>query len=152
MSSNTGAILTSTIADAHLETDPEVAPSTAADTKPVVVDIDSDESLDSDLDIDEFPESVVEEPTERPAMMNGQPLPDLRHEQTYLAALARTDYSTKSILRVTLIDFLIWPTIMQFFYVLGLNGFKYLREGSTSSGRKFGVIIKDFLNIGGVLD
>lgn len=160
-----GLLLNTVITDAHLERNPEIDPSTSADSKPVVIEASPSDIPDirreaEDLDPDEFPDIIPSSPLpdarrqqgRRPAMMNGQPLPDLRHEQTYLAALYKTDMSRSSIVRVTLLDFLIWPTIMNFAYVLGLNGFRYLREGSTRSGRKIGEVVKDFLNIGGVLD
>ncbi|CCG84588.1 protein of unknown function [Taphrina deformans PYCC 5710] len=140
-----GVLLNTIVEDTHLEDNPQVAPATVADDRPVIVD------TNSDLD---YPE-VLPEPRadkKRPTTASGQPLPDLRHEQTYLAALARTDGSYVAAFRVTLIDFLIWPTITQFAYVLGLNAFKYLRTGSTRTGRQFGHIIRDFLNVGGVLD
>lgn len=140
-----GVLLNTIVADAHLESDPEIAPGTSADSKPILID----------TDVDNKSKSAARHRSkvpQRPPMMNGKPLPDLRHEQTYLAAISRTDGSFWSIARVTLKDFLIWPTLTQFAYVLGLDGFKYLRTGSARSGRQFGLIIRDFLNIGGVLD
>lgn len=140
-----GTLLNTLVEDTHLERHPEVAPSTSADKHPIIVDSRAEYP-------ETIPETHVDKSTRRPTTMSGQPLPDLRHEQTYLAALGRTNGSYFSMARVTLIDFLIWPTITQFAYVLGLNGFKYLRTGSTRSGRHFAEIIRDFLNIGGVLD
>jgi hypothetical protein len=138
-----GVLLNTIVEDTHIETEPEIAPATSADAKPVIVDTSGD-----------YPEVLPEsdnhgQSRSAPAK---RPLPDLRHEQTYLAAINRTNGTYLSIARVTILDFLLWPTITQFAYVLGLNGFKYLREGSSRSGRKFGEIIRDFLNIGGVLD
>lgn len=139
-----GVLLNTVVEDSHLEHDPQIAPSTSADEQPVLVRKSEGGSLPSEL--------PVEQAIRKPATMNGQTLPDLRHEQTYLAALARTNGSYLAIARVTMIDFLLWPTLTQFAYVLGLSAFKYLRTGSTRSGRKFGELIRDFLNVGGVLD
>lgn len=141
-----GVLLNTVVEDTHLEYNPEVSPDTVADAKPVL--------LDDGTDGEEYPDIIPENArqSERPRTMQGKPLPDLRHEQTYLAAIARTDGSYWSIARVTLIDFLLWPTATQFAYVFVLDGFKFLRTGSTRSGRRFGELIRDFLNIGGVLD
>lgn len=141
-----GVLLNTVVEDTHLEYDPEISPDTAADAKPVL--------LDTGIDGEGYPEVIPdsERHPERPKTMQGKPLPDLRHEQTYLAAIARTDGSFWSITRVTLVDFLLWPTATQFAYVFVLDGFKFLRTGSTRSGRQFGELIRDFLNIGGVLD
>lgn len=140
-----GVLLNTLATDTHMEFSPELDPATSADSKPILVEAPFDDQKSA---------VVVEAPREarRPVMTNGKPLPDLRHEQTYLAALSRTDGTFWAIAYMTLKDFLIWPTITQFAYVLGLDGFKYLRTGSTRSGRKFGLLIRDFLNIGGVLD
>lgn len=117
-------------------------------TRDDVSDASDLESLAEDADAIDAPEKAAG----GPRMLNGAPMPDLRFEQAYLTALRRTDMTPRTICRVTLVDFLLWPMAQGFLWALGLNGFRYLRTASTSNGRQFGLVLRDFLNIGGILD
>lgn len=115
-------------------------------TRDDVSDASDLESLADDADPIDAPQ------TAGPRTVNGAPMPDLRFEQAYLTALRRTDMRPITIARVTLIDFLLWPMAQGFLWALGLNGFRYLRTASNANGKQFGLVLRDFLNIGGVLD
>ena len=78
-----------TLQTAHINQRPSIehdlAPSTAADSKaPVRIDIDPSLEVQSDVDDDEVPLSVLQPIPRRPQM---PPLPDLRFEQSYLASI-----------------------------------------------------------------
>ncbi|ORY86107.1 hypothetical protein BCR37DRAFT_390903 [Protomyces lactucae-debilis] len=147
-----GSLLETLAQDTHIESNPQIQPDTSADKAPIKVYSGDIEGLDDD-DLAQLPDEV--QPGARPpkpVLFNGTPIPDLRFEQTYLTALNRTDWSHWSVFRVTLVDFLLWPMLQGAVWALALNGFRYLRTSSNSQGKAFGLVIKDFLNIGGILD
>lgn len=76
-----------TIQTAHIQKQPnaalDLAPSTAADSKEKV-HFDNDPDVESDVDEDEIPVSLLRPTPRRPQM---PPLPDLRFEQSYLASI-----------------------------------------------------------------
>lgn len=116
------------------------------------VPVEAIEGLDDD-DMAQLPGEVQQDGRRKaPVLFNGTPIPDLRFEQTYLTALNKTDWSHWSVFRVTLVDFLLWPMLQGAVWALALNGFRYLRTSSNSQGKAFGLVIKDFLNVGGILD
>ncbi|BFZ54217.1 hypothetical protein PYCC9005_001250 [Savitreella phatthalungensis] len=147
------AIAETLATDTHIEKNPSTQPGTIADEPPKAVKL---EDVEDAEDAEELA-SVAEEgePLETHGIDTRKPkapLPDLRFEQAYLTALRRTDMRTWSIFRVTFVDFLLWPMAQGFLWALALNGFRHLRSASTSSGKQFGTILRDALNIGGVLD
>ncbi len=163
----TKVALETLVQDAHINRHPEIAPDTSgkrhvfvlstnmlnniADRKPIEIHLD-DESDDEDPS--DGPEAVPASHRERRAggLLNGQPIPDLRFEQTYLASLRRTDLSWYSIFRVTLIDYLMFPMFQGLLWTLAVASLRHLRGTTTKSGRQFGQVLRDALNIGGVLD
>ena len=125
---------------------------TTADDPPKLVTEDDVEDA-SDLEsLEDEGEPIDGSQRQGPRTVNGAPMPDLRFEQAYLTALQRTDMRPITIARVTLIDFLLWPMAQGFLWALGLNGFRYLRTASNANGKQFGLVLRDFLNIGGILD
>ncbi|KAI9845877.1 MAG: hypothetical protein M1838_001507 [Thelocarpon superellum] len=114
----------------------DLNPSTAASAKePVTV---SAPPVDSDLDDDEIPDSVIQ-PQARKA--NLPPLPDLRFEQSYLASISKAETKTQ-VMWITVRDQVILPLVQGTMWTLILHGWRFWNKSASYSGRTIGSRIR----------
>ncbi|KAJ4346257.1 hypothetical protein N0V95_005573 [Ascochyta clinopodiicola] len=115
----------------------DLNPSTAASGKQPVT-IDKNAEIDSDLDEDEIPTSILN-PVPRKQTM--PPLPDLRFEQSYLKSIEKAE-SWQGVAWITLRDQVLMCFAQGVVWTLILSGWRHWNRSAKFSGQSVGARIR----------